>query len=160
MAKRKPKKQASGKPPPMCKAILLCDAVLSDPFSRKSAIVGIFENFIVPAFPGMTTPFFVFMQMTNGIGRYQITVEIRRLGHGGQDETIARASVAEMEFKDRAAKSVLIIPVPPLPLPAAGEYDFIVLADGQEIDRQQFNAVSRPEEPHAADSPKTPEDQE
>jgi hypothetical protein len=65
----------------------------------------------------------------------------------------AQAKVAEVEFKDRATKAFLIVPVPPLPLPKAGEYDFIVLADGQEIDRQQFIAIS-PEQQNGTDSPK------
>ena len=161
MARKKPNKKLGkgpGKiPPPVCKAILLCDAVLADPFSGKSSIVGIFEQFMVPKFPGMTAQFFVYVQMTSGIGRYRIMIEVRNVE---QDQSIATANVAEMEFKDRAHKNILILPVPPLPLPRAGEYDFIVLADGQEIDRQKFMAVQIPENPNAASTPTPTKEQE
>ena len=99
-------------PPPVCKAILLCDAVLADPFTGKGTVVGIFENFLVPQFPGRTSPFFVYVQMTNGIGKYHITIEMRSIP---SDQIIAHADVTDMEFKDRSAKNVLLLPVPPLP---------------------------------------------
>ena len=66
------------------------------------------------------------------------------------------AEVAQLVFQERAMKGNLLIPVPPLPLEHDGVYDFVVLADGQEIDRQQFivhekggsaNAPSHPEDP-------------
>ena len=99
------KKKPPGKiPPPVCKAILLCDAILTDPFTGKTSIVGVFERFFVPQFPGMTTNFFVYVQIANGIGRCQITVEVRNVQ---QDKNIAVATVAEMEFTDRAAKTFL-----------------------------------------------------
>jgi hypothetical protein len=148
MARERGKKRPKPKPPPVCKAILLCDAVLADPFTGKGSVVGIFERFNVLSFPGHTTTFFVYVQMTNGIGRYHITVEIR----DDDDQIIARAGVAEMEFEDRAKKGILLIPVPPVPLLRAGAYDFIVFADGQEIDRQQFVAIQIPETPHASDT--------
>jgi hypothetical protein len=154
--KRKPPgKSPPGKiPPPVCKAILLCDTILADPFTGKASVVGIFDRFFVQSFPGMTAPFFAYVQVTSGIGRCEITVEVRNVE---LDQNIAVAKVAEMNFKDRAAKAFLVITVPPLPLPQAGEYDFIVLADGQEIDRQQFIATTKPEKTNAADSTETPE---
>jgi hypothetical protein len=92
------------------------------------------------------------VQLTDGIGRYEITVEIRDTA---EDDLIARARVAEADFPDRSAKGVLVIPVPPLPLPRAGMYDFIVLADGQEIDRQQFAATLREDSADAPDDEST-----
>lgn len=131
----------------MCKAILLCDAILFDPFGQKTSVIGIFDRFTVPQFPGMTAPCFVFVLMVNGIGHYQFSVEIR---DADTDQPIARsAELAEAIFKDRTEKRTLIIPLPLLPLPRAGRYDFIVFANGQEVDRQVFEAVQRPpENPH------------
>lgn len=152
------KKKSKGQiPPPVCKAILLCDAILSDPFTGKSSVIGIFERFVVPQFPGNTSPFFLYMQMTSGIGSYRITVEMRSIPDG---QNIARADVIDMEFKDRAEKNLLVLPIPPLPLPKAGEYDFIVFANDQEIDRQRFTAVSRPENKDAQGKDKDEENEE
>jgi hypothetical protein len=113
---------------------------------QKMSVVGIFDRFTVPQFPGLTAPCFVYVQMTSGIGHYQFSVEIRDTD---LDQPIARsADLAQAVFKDRTVKQVLIIPIPPLPLPRAGRYDFIVFANGQEVDRQVFEAVQRPENPH------------
>ncbi len=130
MAKKKKK------PPPQCKAILLCDQVIVDAMTGKLSIIGIFEQFNVASYPARTVPFTAFLQMTDGVGDYAITLEIRDLGN---DTTLGRAAGPTIHFPDRRAKVNFFLPVPSLPMPHAGSYDFVVFADGQEIDRQQFN---------------------
>ena len=128
---------AEPKPPPKCKAILLCDQTIIDAATGKLSIIGIFARFTVPAFPGTLIPFTAFLQMTSGIGRYKITLEIHDLR---EDTVVARAEGPEVDFPDRATKINFATPVPPLALEHPGAYDFVVFADGQEIDRQQFDA--------------------
>jgi hypothetical protein len=153
MARKKPGKQAS-KPPPKCKAILLCDAVIVDAVTGKPTIVGIFNGFNVPGFPGLTSPCYAFLQLTDGIGTYRIIVEIRDLR---DDLVIGRGQIAELTFHDRSVKHNLIIPVPPVQLQHDGLYDFVVLADEQEIDRQQFGARGPGGEQDAANQPEPPD---
>jgi hypothetical protein len=136
MARQRPAKRR-GKPPPKCKAILLCDQVIVDALTRKVSIIGTFDSFNTPSFPGMTAQFTAFMQMTDGHGEYRIAIEIHDLQEG---TVLGRAEGAPISFPDRTAKLNYFIPVPPLPLAHAGRYDFVVFADGQEIDRQQFEA--------------------
>jgi hypothetical protein len=139
MAKKKPAPKKSTKPPPRCKAILLCDQAIVEAVTGKVSLIGIFDRFALRKFPGPIRPFTAFLQLTDGIGKYNITIEVHDLR---EDKVLARAPIVAMEFKDRAAKANLMIPVPPLLLKHAGGYDFVVLADGQEIDRQQFLAHS------------------
>lgn len=122
----------------------------------KPTIVGIFSGFNVPAFPGFTSPCNAFLQLTDGIGKYRITVEIRDLR---DDLVIGRGEIADLDFPERAEKRNLIIPVPPVKLNHDGLYDFVVLADGQEIDRQQFGACAPGGSQDAANQPETPEDE-
>jgi len=135
MAKEKKPSGKAGKPPPRCKAILLCDQLIVDAQTGKVSVIGVFDGFVVPTMPGRTRPSNAFLQLTDGIGNYSITVEIHDLL---EDRVIARAKLAEIGFASRATKGNLVIPVPPLPIDHVGVYDFVVLADGQEIDRQQF----------------------
>lgn len=128
---------AESKPPPKCKAILLCDQTILDATSGKVSIIGIFDLFNLPQFPGMLTPFMAFLQMTDGIGRYSITLEIHDLQG---DVVVARAEGPEIDFPERASKINFATPVPALTLQHPGVYDFVVFADGQEIDRQKFTA--------------------
>jgi hypothetical protein len=139
MAKTRSKTKPKGRrPPPVCKAILLCDQVIVDARTNKVSVIGIFTFFGLPQFPGQTFPVTAFLQLTNGIGKYALTVEIHDLSTG---RVIARAELAEVEFEDRATKSNVVFSVPALPLQHPGIYDFVVLADDQEIDRQQFTAL-------------------
>lgn len=134
-------KKRSGKgkkPPPKCKAILLCDQTIVEAVTGKISIIGIFDSWNFPQFPHPTRPFMAFLQLTDGIGKYAVSVDVHDLE---ADQIIAQARIAEVVFPQRRIKVNLMIPVPPLPLQHAGSYDFVVLADGQEIDRQQFQAI-------------------
>jgi len=127
----------SRKPPPACKAILLCDAVLTDPFTGKGSVIGILSQFTLPEFPGDTPPFFVYLQLTDGIGSYTLSIEIR---DRADDEALFKGVLLKVEFAERGVKNNVVIPMPPLPLPHPGAYDLIMFADAQELDRQQFEA--------------------
>ena len=149
MAKKSASEGKGGKPPPQCKAILLCDQVIVDSGTGKVTIVSIFEGIEMPQFPGQTPPFTAFLQLTDGIGRYQVTMEVHDLR---QSQVLARADVVVLTFEKRDHKINLLIPVPPLPLNHVGRYDFVVLADSQEIDRQPFFAHEEGEEYEQAPS--------
>lgn len=85
----------------------------------------------------------VFLQLIDGIGRYDLTLEIQDLA---EQHTIARGVGPRIAFPDRVTPLQLRLQIPALPLKHPGRYDVIVFADGQEIDRQQFVAVA--EEDH------------
>jgi hypothetical protein len=154
MAKKRTKK--GKKPPPQCKAILLCDQTIVEAVTGKVSIIGIFDSWNFPQFPHPTRPFVAFLQLTNGIGKYGVSVDVHDLQG---DQIIAQASVAEVIFPERQTKVNFMIPVPPLLLQHSGSYDFVVLADGQEIDRQQFQAIQvSGGAPDAADEPEEPEE--
>ena len=152
-------KKRTGKgriPPPKCKAILLCDQTILEAGTGKVSIIGIHDNWFATQFPCLTRPFMAFLQLTDGVGKYAISVEVHDLH---TDQIIAQARIAEVVFPERVTKINLMIPVPPLPLQHAGSYDFVVLADGQEIDRQQFQVVQiTGGPPNAANPPQEPEE--
>jgi hypothetical protein len=138
---KKPAYRRATKPPPRCKAILLCDQAIVEAGTGKVSLIGIFDRFAVPEFPGLVRQFTAFLQLTDGIGKYRITVEVHDLR---EDAILARAAIVQIVFQDRAGKANLMIPVPPLLLKHPGGFDFVVLADEQEIDRQQFAAHRMP----------------
>jgi hypothetical protein len=91
--------------------------------------------------------------LVDGIGRYEITVEIHDLQ---ENQVIARSPAVQVDFPSRLHRVNLMIPLPPLPLQHPGAYDVVVFAGQHEIDRQQFSAASPPQpeegdDPHAQD---------
>jgi len=140
MAKKRPPRSPrpkQGKPPPTCKAILLCDAVIIDALTGKVSLIGIFENFNVRSMPGRTVPAQIFLQLTNALGKYAVKIEVHDLA---EDVIIARAEGLEIEFKDRLQKTNAWLLLPPLPIKHEGVYDLVVFGGPNEIDRQQFRA--------------------
>jgi hypothetical protein len=127
--------QKAGKPVPQCKAILLCDRAITEADTGKVSLIGIFHKLVLPKAPAQTQPMTVFLQLVEGIGRYNITAEVLDLATG---LSLAQGKGAAVEFTDRFAVIHFMLPLPPLPLQHEGSYDVVVFANGQEIDRQKF----------------------
>jgi len=125
-------------PKPTCKAFLLCDDTILEAGTGKISLIGVFRRFGLMRVPGSTRPFHAFIQLTNAQGVYDVVVEVRDLA---TDDVIAEASGADIEITDRLDVCNIIIPAPPLPIQNEGNYDFIVFANNEEIDRQQFKAI-------------------
>ncbi|HEV3146186.1 MAG TPA: hypothetical protein VGZ47_20030 [Gemmataceae bacterium] len=137
--KKKGGKHKGQRPPSVCKAILLCDSVSVDDDTDLADISGVFSKLSIEGFPGPIPTFVVFLQLTNGVGRYQLTVEVHDLHDG---EALFRIETF-VDFFDKLNAQIFAIPISLLSLRRPGAYDVIVLADGQEIDRQQFIAIER-----------------
>lgn len=124
-------------PLPRCKAILLAEKVIVDIADRRVSVIGIIERLTMPKFPSRSRPMHAFLLLTDGIGRYDIVVEMHDLKN---DVVIGRGLGIAIQFPERLRKMNIVIPIPPIPLVHPGAYDFVVVANGREIDRQQFLA--------------------
>lgn len=131
-------KQSGRRPPPKCKAILICDQVIVEAGTGKVSVIGTFDAFYLEEIPSQTKPANVFLQFADGIGSYSITIEVWDLQ---TDEVIARTEELAMQFPQRLLKMSLILQLPALPIQQAGSFDLVVLADGEEVDRQQFHVI-------------------
>jgi hypothetical protein len=149
MAKKKRARKKAPKPPPKCKAILLCNQTIVDASTGQVSIIGTFDELHLPTLPGSTRPFTVYLQLTDGIGEYALAIEIHDLN---EDQVLARVAGPAIEFTERIGNFSLVIEVPALPLTHAGFYDLVVFADRQEIDRQKFLATSLGEQEDGNDA--------
>ncbi|MGH7138147.1 MAG: hypothetical protein ACREHD_20545, partial [Pirellulales bacterium] len=59
------------------------------------------DSFRQAAFPGPTSPFVVFLQLYDGIGRYHMAMEANALD---DDTSVARATLPNLDFPERLAK--------------------------------------------------------
>ena len=139
MAKRRPKGK---KPPPHCKAILLCDQVMLDAVTRKTSLIGVFDSFFLRQFPGKTHQFCVFLQLVDGIETCVLTADVQDLH---DNAILGRLMQLQVRFADRNNKLNLNVGPVTMQLPHSGAYDVVLMADGQEIDRQRFEARLFPE---------------
>jgi hypothetical protein len=139
MAKKKGKKKKGHRPPPVCKAILLCQSADIDADTGQADIFGVFGELALQTFPNSIPPFIVFLQLTNGFGKYRLIVEVQDL-HDGQ---LLAKTEGLVDFTEKLVTKNFVISVSLLFLARPGVYDVVVLADGQEIDRQQFVAIMK-----------------
>ena len=125
-----------------------------DAMSGKGSLIGMFDRFTLSAYPAQLPPFWAFLQLVDGIGRYELMVEVHDLR---EDTIIARMKVV-VEFPERTNRVNIPFQIAGLPLAHPGVYDFIVTADGKEINRQRLEAnliggeTDAPNEPSAPDS--------
>lgn len=94
------------------------------------------NTFRVSEVPGDLTPFIVFLQVTNGVGDYELSVELLDLSSG---ESTSIGIVGRASLPDRLTLASIIISVPVLHVENAAKHDLIVLANGQEIDRRELH---------------------
>jgi hypothetical protein len=127
-----------GLPAPECKAILLCERVLRDEFTGLFSLINVFDNINSDSFPCTIGPYLLFLQITDGLGRYRIMVEIHDLH---SDVIIAREDQPEIELPDKNAKWIGILSVPQFEIAQPGMYDVLVLANDQEINRQKLTVT-------------------
>ncbi len=127
------------KPTPVCKAILMCDQTIYDVGTGKPSLIGIFDKLYAPSFPETMRPFTIFLQLVDGIGTYEINVELQDVA---KDSAIVRLGPLKIEHAGRHAVVNVTFPVPQIVLPHTGRYLFIVYANGQLIEQQVLEAVS------------------
>lgn len=128
----------SEKPLPRCKALLLCENVTRDEQTGRLTVVGIMDTIWFPEYPATTPQFYVFIQLTGGIGAYKVAIKVRDLA---DDSVMGGAGSYSIEFKDRAYHDNRVIGFPPFTLPHPGAYEIALLVEDQEFDRQRLDAV-------------------
>ncbi|HLW64953.1 MAG TPA: hypothetical protein VKS79_06490 [Gemmataceae bacterium] len=136
MARKKGGKKKGQRPPPVCKAILLCQTTMTEVDTNYVSVIRILDEFLLPDLPCAIGPLTVFFQVVNGIGSYETLMEVQDLQDGGVLFRVENT----IEFSDRLTPYYIAITIPSLFLTHPGVYDVVLLADGQEIDRQQFTA--------------------
>lgn len=73
------------------------------------------------------------MQLYDGIGRYELSVELRSLADG---DNVAAGSFGHLEFPERLVKMELAVPIECMRLPWPGRYEIAILFDGHELATQ------------------------
>lgn len=135
----------SKKPLPKCKALLLCDRCIIEERTHRISLINVFGTFRLASLPGRSPEFAVFVQLVDGIGRYQLEIQIVDLEH---DRIIGRTNATVVEFPVRLMKRNIVIAVRSLTLPHPGKFDVIVLGDGDEIERQSFTVQLAGDQPY------------
>jgi hypothetical protein len=100
------------------------------------------DELLLDQFPGATPYAELFLHLVDGIGIYDLVIEIYDLR---DDRTVFRFTAMEITFAHRLAGLNLIVPMPPVTLTHPGSYDVVVLANEREVERKKFTARRKDE---------------
>src|ERR1051325_339286 len=130
------------KPLPGFKAILLCERTMIEAGTGKISLIALIGTIAFPSFPAQTRPMKLFLHLVDGIGDYDITIEVHDLSDLSEGEIVKKTNAVRVSFPERLASRKLIFSVRSLSLPHAGRYDVIVLGKGRGIERLPIIAVA------------------
>lgn len=124
---------------PLLVAALVCDVAVADPSTGKKNLIGIFDRVHAESFPTQR-PVSLYLKVTDAEGRYEISVKYVQANSG---KMLAEAT-GEMVVGDRLVSSDFYLPLPPLPMPDEGRYEFQVWANAMFLGSTFIDAVLRP----------------
>lgn len=123
---------------PVLVAVLVCDVAVPDPSTGKKNLIGIFDQVNVGKFPTQRQ-MSVYMKLADAEGPYRIEVRFVKRDSG---EILAKAE-SDIVIKDRLKSADFHIEFPPLPIPAAGRYEFQIWANEIYLGGTFLDAVPR-----------------
>jgi len=123
---------------PVLVAALVCDVAVTDPNTGKNNLIGIFNRVNVGKFP-TTRRMSLYVKVTDAEGDYDTEVRYVQVGSG---KVLAQAQ-GKLHSASRLASAELLIPFPPLPIPAEGRYEFQVWTNSVFLGATFIDAVPR-----------------
>jgi hypothetical protein len=72
----------AGPPTPECKTVLTCERIVIDARTGLSTLFNVFSSFTIQGKPGRTGAFSLFVQLTGGLGEYEVAAEFHDLDEG------------------------------------------------------------------------------
>lgn len=125
------------KPLPQCKAFLICEEFGVDNRTGQFDLYRLVNALSYSSFPAEAPPLVIYLQLYDGIGRYELSLELRNLA---DDSSVTAEIFSHLEFPDRLVKMELVLPIESIRLPRAGRYEIAILFDGRELATQFIDA--------------------
>ena len=133
-----PNERALSQTVPVLVAVLVCDTAAEDPSTGKKSLIGIFDRVWVGRFPTQR-PMSVYVKLTDAQGFYRIKLKYVQTQTG---QPLAEVD-GEAELSDRLSSADFYVVTPPLPIPAAGRYEFQIWANDVFLGSTFIDAIQR-----------------
>lgn len=121
---------------PVPVAFLICDQVSEDRSTGKKTVVGVFDAVRVMEFPGVHSPATLYIRLIDCEGNYECKIEFVQVS----TQEVVMVMEGSLESSDRHAYVEMTPPMPQLPLPAPGEYEFRLWMNDMFISNIRFTA--------------------
>ena len=121
---------------PVPVAFLVCDQVSEDRATGKKTVVGVFNAVWVMEFPRAHSPATLYIRLIDCEGSYECKIEFVQVS----TQEVVMVLEGSLESSDRHAYVEMTPPMPPLPLPAPGEYEFRLWMNNMFVSNIRFTA--------------------
>ena len=116
---------------------MICEEVEVDEVTGQFDLYKIVNSLSFTGFPAESQPLAAYLQLYDGIGRYELSLELRNL----KDESSVSAELlSHLDFPERLVKMELVLPIDSMRLPHPGRYEFAILFDRREVATQFIDA--------------------
>jgi hypothetical protein len=137
-------------PPPTVVSLMVCDQIITDRLTGKQSIIGIFSRVHALKYPVIHPLLSVFVGLTNGHGRVELTTRI-------VDSNEARPPVVEgrggVQFRNPRDIAYLALQFHGLRFPAAGEYRVQLWAGSTLLREARLDLVLATQQPRPGTPP-------
>jgi hypothetical protein len=125
-------------PAPICKSFLTCRQVTADAKYKDTCIIGLRSNYEHHRFPA-SVRVGIFARLASAHGRYHVEIQVQTL----EGEVVWREGPPEpWDLDDPLFTYDLKFNIN-LVFPAPAQYELVLLANGQELARERFQAKLR-----------------
>lgn len=112
---------------PVPVAFLFADRVLTEEGNKKKTIVGAFSRFWAQSFPAQFLPWFVYVAVTNVVGRHEFSLYLVR----EKEQQFVFTQSGAFGTDSKSAVVELVAVVANAVFPAPGDYVFTFAIDGR-----------------------------
>ena len=137
--------------PTIVPGILLSDLSIVEQGTSKRTIVGSFDQFAFPQFPATYGRFFVTAWVSNLAGtvsQLELTLRVEEKGSAHvMFSTSTKLNFSKPQTFDQATVMALAVPVMGVVFQSPGLYTIVLLVDGEEAGRRDFNVISAASNP-------------
>jgi hypothetical protein len=115
-------------PPPVCVAMLLADAITTDPVSKKLTVHGVFSQVVAAQIP-VSVALSLYAELTDGHGSYEMAVRFVDL----RDDDVIFQAKQPLSFDDPRVTAELVLIFDRVTFPRAGDYRVQLWTDEQFV---------------------------
>lgn len=131
---------ASRNPLPVTRAILLADMIIAEAGTHKKTLVGIYSRITTPHMP-LRKVLHVYAQVADARGEYRMTIRLVRLETG---EVVNEGEIGPIVSRDPLAPLEIVMHLPCV-FNNYGEYEFVIIHDGNVFASKRFSLLEPPE---------------
>jgi hypothetical protein len=128
-------------PPVIALGLTVCEKIIVEERTRNTTFVSTFTRLVVDEFPTPPQRFALAAALTGGQGQGTLDLVITRLDTDEETYALQRRLV----FPGRLAEVRVIFHIRDCSFPAPGQYDAVLLVDGEWIARRKFSVQEREE---------------